>query len=669
MKRSLLLLTLATLAAPAAHAQRIGIELTADRTVLRPDGRSRATVTARVQNGNNPVPDGTVIRFTSTAGRLDADTAVTQGGIARVTLTAADIPGTARITANLDSGGTAVPTELTIQFSADADTDAPSQARRPWIHIKAPEFVGYAINVAGTRARLVGAFSKNGVSILTAGDLTIGADALQVDADRFTVRAVGNVILWRGKLSRTYAALRFDIPTGKGVAQTADGRTVSVEGRELVEAEASNVSPRVFEIVDQSLAENTIECREIDLEQGGAGRILMRQAKLYVGGQRIASLPFHTMTSNQRTLFKEQLVGLGPSGITLDLPFHFDVRPSALGTIHLRRGAQFGSSIYASRSGWTLDLDQAYERGGGQGLFQVLNMARPNRGLRLQHSQRFGAFTDGSLFVDSPNSRDLFGTLQLGHAFRQFRVSGFTSGTRTQFVSPDTGERQPVSGEQRSQFLIETYPRKVPGLPWVRFTLNANTQEQRFYGSQTSSVRQARSQALGTRLLTQPFRVAPKVLGTQSVVVGQTWTQGLGQEGLSLQGTTALVRSLGSLGNVQVNYDYLQTPALVTLSTLANPKHRIGVSTDLTNERGWNFNLYGAKGLDVNQTSLSAGLSAPLGGSWEVRTRLSDTQLAGSSFREVEYALVRQLDGRAVGIYYSTITRRIQLDLTGGLRF
>ena len=661
-------LLLIGLAVPAfAQTQRVGIEVTADRSEVRPDGRSRVTITARVQAGSNPVPDGTVIRFATTAGRLDTDRATTAGGVARVTLTAADQPGIARITANLESGGIAVPAEVTVVFSADADQASGIGARKPWIRIKAADFISYAIHVNGTRTRLVGASSKAGQSILTAGDLTIGADSLQYDPDRAVVRASGNVIVFRGRESRSYQKLAWDLGGGKGIGETVDGRVVQFEGRDLLERDAVSPDPRVFEIVDQGIAESTVQCRQIEIEQGGQARLLMRDATLYVAGNRVASLPYHTMTGAQRTLFKEQLVGVGPAGVTLDLPLHFNVQPSGVGTLHLRRGAQFGSSIYASRNGWTLDLDQTYEGTGSRGLLQMLNMAKPNRGLRWQHAHQWGAFTDANVFVDSPNSRDLFSTVQLGHSFPWFRVGGFLSGTRTRAIDPVTGTPTATSGDTRSQFLLETYPRPLPGLPWLRFTVNANTQELRFKGMDAGDP--LRSRSLGSRLITRPFPVAEGLTATQSVVLGRTWTSDTDAGALSVQGTTALTKAIGGYGNVQVNYDYIQVPNLVTFSTTGNPRHRVGISTDLTSPSGWNLNVYGARALDMRQSSISAGVGAPIGGGWEARTRVSDTALPGTVFREVEYSLVRVFDGRAVGVYYSTISRRIQLDLTGGLRF
>ncbi len=442
---------------------------------------------------------------------------------------------------------------------------------------------------------------------------------------------------------------------------------VRVSGRDLAISRVDTAPGGSFEIVDQGIAESTVVCKQIDIEQGGLGRIQMRDATLYVGGQKLLSVPYHTMLATQRTLFREQLLGLGPSGVTLDLPFHFDVRPRGVGTLHLRRGARFGSSIYASRSGWTLDLDQTFDTDGGRGSFQILNMTQPERGMRLQHGQQFGGATDVSVFVDSPNSRDLFGTMQFGHVFGGLRFSGFASGTRTSFLSSASGTRT-TSGDVRTQWMVESFPRMLPGLPWIRYTVNAATQEARNFGSGISSGT-LRSRSAGSRLITRPFTLGDGLVLTQSVVLGQTWSDRSELAGGTFQGTTSVSRPLGTVGSLQANYDYISSPNRVTLSTVANPRHRLGIAADATLASGIMVNVYGAQGLDVKQASLSAGVAVPLGSAWEARLRRSDTTIDGGAFRETEYALVRTLGAQSVGVYYSTVARRIQLDLTGGLRF
>jgi hypothetical protein len=74
------------------------IRVTLQPSQLLADGQSTATVVADVRDANGDrVPDGTPVRFTTTAGAIEA-VVLTTSGIARAIFTAAAIPDTAQIT-------------------------------------------------------------------------------------------------------------------------------------------------------------------------------------------------------------------------------------------------------------------------------------------------------------------------------------------------------------------------------------------------------------------------------------------------------------------------------------------------------------------------------------------------------------------------------------------
>ena len=107
---SLVLLALAatvacdTLVAPVAST----ISLSAiDLTVL--PGGSTELVAVVVEEAGTPVHDGTVVRFTTTLGRVEPEEAKTRDGVARATFSAGGTPGTAKVTA---SSGAAAASDL-----------------------------------------------------------------------------------------------------------------------------------------------------------------------------------------------------------------------------------------------------------------------------------------------------------------------------------------------------------------------------------------------------------------------------------------------------------------------------------------------------------------------------------------------------------------------------
>ena len=81
-------------------AGTVTVALSSDRLSLPADGASQANITALVRDGaNNPVPDGTEVRFATTLGTIPA-MAITTGGTVTVKLTSDTAVGTATITAS-----------------------------------------------------------------------------------------------------------------------------------------------------------------------------------------------------------------------------------------------------------------------------------------------------------------------------------------------------------------------------------------------------------------------------------------------------------------------------------------------------------------------------------------------------------------------------------------
>jgi adhesin/invasin len=71
----------------------------ADPEEIPADGHSTSTITATVSDAqNNPVPDGTVVTFTTSLGMVSPGSVETQGGTATATLQSGEDPGTATVT-------------------------------------------------------------------------------------------------------------------------------------------------------------------------------------------------------------------------------------------------------------------------------------------------------------------------------------------------------------------------------------------------------------------------------------------------------------------------------------------------------------------------------------------------------------------------------------------
>jgi len=83
------------LVAPVAST----ISVSATNTVVVPGGSTEVFAEV-IEEAGTPVHNGTVVRFSTTLGRVDPETATTVDGVARTTFTAGSATGTAKVTAS-----------------------------------------------------------------------------------------------------------------------------------------------------------------------------------------------------------------------------------------------------------------------------------------------------------------------------------------------------------------------------------------------------------------------------------------------------------------------------------------------------------------------------------------------------------------------------------------
>lgn len=656
--------TLLLFSLPAAsNAQRSVLDLTADRSIARADGRSNVVLSARVFVGGQPAADGTIVRFASSGGRFDQDEITTRGGIARVSLIAPNTVGQVKVTATVIGGSNAVPASVTVDFVDDATFKL--QVTSTWLTVKSDSELVYAVNAGSTGRRLLGGYSENGLVSASNGAIIIRGTALQVDVVSGNVVAAGNVRVSSGSADTSAKRVSWSPIRRLLLAELESGAIVSLDPLSLLAKPVSQgVGADAFNIVDQSTADVSVVSSEVSLELGGDFNLLFKHARLLVDGQTLAVLPLHRMTVYQRTLFRDQLLGFASTGLTVDVPYTYQASRSGTGVVHLRRGAQFGSSAVARRTGWGVDIEQQYRSRLGNGTFQVLNVQDGRRGSRLQHSSRFGTRADASVFVDVPNGKDIYGSLQAGYQLPFARVGMFQTASR--FVGSSNVQIDQGFTDYRQQLSIESNPIQI-GLAGWRATLSAVNTTQRTVAS--SSTTRSMADSYGTRLIRAPQKIAPNWLYSQVVSLNYVEVVGLTGGGLATQSSSTFRTSLTPSSNFQWTYDYLQQPQLVTLTTVSTPKHRLSFSYDWTAPSGGTVFVNSTQGLDVNQSSTSASVSMPLRKDWELRVNRIDSQLGLTRFRDTEFGIVKLVDGRAIGAYYSTTAKQLQVDFTGGVRF
>lgn len=646
-----------------SNAQRSVLDLTADRNIARADGRSNVVLSARVFVGGQPAADGTIVRFATSGGRFDQDEVTTRGGIARVSLIAPNSVTQVKVTASVIGGSNAVPASVTVDFVDEATFK--QQVTSTWLTVRSDEDLVYAVNAGATGRRLLGGYSQNGVAMASNGAITVRANVLQVDVISGTVVATGNIRISTGRADTSARKVNWNPVRRRLIAELESGVIVTLDPISLLAKPFNQSLPGdTFSVINQSTADVSVVSSEVSLELGGDYNLLFKHARLLVDGQTLAVLPLHRMTVYQRTLFRDQLLGFASTGLTVDVPYTYQASRSGTGVVHIRRGAQFGSSAVARRTGWGVDIEQQYRSRLGNGTFQVLNVQDGRRGSRLQHSSRFGTRADASLFVDVPNGKDIYGSLQAGYQLPFARVGMFQTASR--FVGSSNVQIDQGFTDYRQQLSIESNPLQL-GLQGWKATVSAVTTTQRTVAAAANS--RSMADSYGTRLIRSPQKIAPNWLYSQVVSLNYVEVVGLTGGGFSSQSSSTFRTALSPMSNFQWTYDYLQQPQLVTLTSVSTPKHRLSFSYDWTTPSGGSVFINSTQGLDINQSSTSASVSMPLRKDWELRVNRIDSQLGLTRFRDTEFGVVKLVDGRAIGAYYSTTAKQLQVDFTGGVRF
>jgi len=107
----------------AGDVGRRTLFLTRSRSSIPADGQSTANIEATVKtSANNPVPDGTLVEFTSTAGTVFPGRVGTVDGIAKATLRSDTTPGAATVTATVGN----LSADIVVTFVGGGGTDVAS---------------------------------------------------------------------------------------------------------------------------------------------------------------------------------------------------------------------------------------------------------------------------------------------------------------------------------------------------------------------------------------------------------------------------------------------------------------------------------------------------------------------------------------------------------------
>jgi hypothetical protein len=612
------------------------IRLTAYPTAAVADGASQILITAEVRTAQGkPAPDGTQVAFNTTLGAFREPIVATEGGVARATLIASQLPGTATLTAT--AIGLGVVGETQVLFVA---TQEELRSATDYVQVLGTEYLAYA-----NEQRVIAASGKERTASVRFGFTLIQADDLQLEVDNLRVKA-RNAVLRFGSEQNEFAELSYELRSsqGFGVRQRENRWEVVRVRSGAVEPFDAVAPPELFQFADISESELVIKAAQIWFYPGE--RIQFHRAEFYVGEVKSLSLPLYSQSLWSGGVGSDTLVGVQNGQVYLDVPYYYALTPTQIGALRLRT-AQVGGRTMGAARGMFLDLEHEYRVGLGTGVFSLTSLARDDWGLNWRHQQPLSPNTRFSLWLDSPAHRGLYGSVQLSHQAR-----GYSTGVT---VAGSTFWQGARANSLRSDLFIETTPRRVAGAP-LRQSLSLSLTTNRTQNALGTQNREG----IGVRAR---WNLIPQSLGSSTTLTGGVtvgrFVGNLPNAGWSLTGTLGITHALGTGGVLSLNYDYAQDALGVNLLG----RHRLSGSLSWSLSDRYYLTGYLSRALDANSVSYVGDFSWRISPLWRMGVGYTLQSYNQYDFRDQTFTIAYRIGYREVALTWSSFTRRWSFDL------
>ncbi len=386
------------LASPLRAASYV-IRLSANPPSILADGVSTSTIMAEVRDASGqPVPDGTIVRFTTTAGTITSE-ATTQGGVAKATLTSDRVPQFATVTAIVGDSQA----QVEVEFTTTELGGRAARLIRLW-----GDYLAYSLD----RRILLG---TSNVRLKSRG-FTICAQSLQLDVELEVVRAQGKVEISTSKARLQGDRLYFELRTLHGimlrVRRGVEKLFFAGEGLKVYSTEEP-IPQHAFEPVEVEEGTRTwIVAERVTIYP--RERIQFARASIYVNEVHILSLPYYIVDLRFTTGYSQQQLSVNTTdGFVVDIPFYLHADLTSTTALRLRRAGSVGkSAIYATRRGWGIDLERQYTSldGKSEGALTLQDLQKGPKGWTLawHHEQEFSPYSRAFLYFSSPRLRGFY---------------------------------------------------------------------------------------------------------------------------------------------------------------------------------------------------------------------------------------------------------------------
>jgi hypothetical protein len=618
-----------------ASAGSIRIQFQPPRSVA--DGKSTVTVTAEIRDeSGNLVPDGTGVRFTTSAGSFRAEEGRTVGGIARVVLVAPDAPGVVTVKASSIANETVNTAD--IEFVGDRSM---LTTARQYVDVSCTESLFFSSEI-----KVISAGGKGRAAVLKYRDVHIEASDMQVDLNQMRVLAQ-DAKLSVGETTIECDFLRYGLVSRRGVAiATVEGRK---GGYEIVGGSTklsdNGVQPTEFVFADVGRAPSSIHAERIVAFPGRETQFY--HAKMYVGDTKVMSFPLYSLSaSSQGGLFTDQIVGVQNGGVQINYPHYLQLSPQLTSVLRLRSGSMYARGSGSSR-GFFLDWENKYLLGDrGEGTLTLGGIGRKDMGLSWRHLQQFDDRTYVNASLDTPSLKSIYGGLNATRSFNGFSAN-FTASTSRSFSGTHYESRN-------LDFSVETDSARIGNLPVtgsLGFVVNS--------ANATFGPTNTRREGVGFR---SRFLLLPqKLFGSGSLSGGVTVTQLWGNRadaGLGVLANLGVSSPLGRNASLRLTYNYAQD----SLNTAITGRHRIGTDFAYDGDR-FSLSLLADKSLDIDSYSILADGFVNLSKLWRIGGSLSLDHYLGTSVNDETLVLGYRLGMREVGLTYSINRRKFGFQL------
>ncbi len=641
-----------------AQAQTGAIRGSAYPSISVADGRSSVTITAEVRTQNGSLaPDGTRVIFSTTSGSFRENVVSTSNGVARGTLVAGSIAGTAKITISAISLNAS--TTLDFEFVTDR---AVLQTAKEFVEVTSPGIIRYS-----TELRMLAAEAPGMKVVLRYRDMVFEATDMQLVVPTTEVRARNVRMIW-GPINQVFKELSFKLNRRSGFGTTTyfrnepkftpSGNFVRIDAtREvfgLVNVSAAGIKQRTeptdvnaFNFEDLNDLVTIIEAKKVIAYP--MRDIQFIKANLTVSGISVMKLPLFQLSSQVTSpIITDQFLNVSGNQLAIDYPHYLTLKPGETSLLRFRTGTRAGHGI-GSTGGTFLDYEMRWTRGDEMdGGLTVGGLGRKDWGINLRQSLRLGDRTSVSATLDFPQNRSLFGSANLSQSLPGAQLSLNANAGRNFRGSPFSNEQYFA--------IVEKDPIKMGSLP-VKMYLGLTSTYQEF---KTANLNRVQSSAgIRSRFQMTPLQLDRKSSLNASLALSSLAGRNV-QRGLTSNANVSYYTSPIPNSSLSLSYDFFDDG----LTSQLVGRHRLSMEAGWT-ARGFNMALFGSKSLDTDRINVYADLSARLTKDWRLGWQYGLDRFAGSSYSDMTVLLSYRIGFREVGLSFSSRTKRIGIELFG----